>query len=82
MRRSPMTDEHPDIVELTSRPLDEAMLLVGRLQEAGIDAGVDSDLRSVYALNDFNVKKVLVPRDRLAEARAILAEIDSGADRI
>jgi hypothetical protein len=77
-----MDQEHPEPVELTSRPLEEAMLLVGRLREAGIDAGVDSDVPSVYALNDFNLRKVLVPRDRLADAKAILAEIESGADRI
>jgi molybdate-binding protein len=75
-----MADDHPSPVELTSRPLDEAMLLVGRLREAGIAARVDSDLSSIYAVNDF--KRVLVPRDRLAGAKAILAEIESGDDRI
>jgi translation initiation factor 2B subunit (eIF-2B alpha/beta/delta family) len=74
------SSDHPEPVELTSRPLEEAMLLVGRLQEAGIPARVDSDASSIYAVNDF--KKVLVPRDRLADAKAVLAEIESGFDRI
>ena len=77
-----MTDEHPEPVELTSLPLEQALLLVGRLREAGIDAGVDSDTSSVYPMSEFNEKKVLVPRDRLADAKAILAEIESGIDRI
>ena len=63
-------------------PLQEATLLVGRLEEAGIPARVETD-ESPYFVEALNVlKTVLVPKDRLVEAQRVLDDIEAGRDRI
>ena len=58
------------------------MLLVGRLEEAGIPARVESDV-SPYFVEALNVlKSVLVPKGRLGQARRVLEDIEAGRDRI
>lgn len=75
-------DEHPEPAVLARLPLQEAMLLVGRLEEAGIPARVESDV-SPYFVEALNVlKSVLVPKGRLGQARRVLEDIEAGRDRI
>jgi hypothetical protein len=69
-------------VAVARLPLQEAMLLVGRLEEAGVPARVESDA-SPYFVEALNVlKAVLVPRTRLEDARRVVAEIAAGHLRI
>jgi hypothetical protein len=75
-------DDHPEPTVLSRLPLQEAMLLVGRLEEAGIPARVDADLSAYYVDALTRLKSVLVPRSRLEDARRVVAEIESGGDRI
>jgi hypothetical protein len=62
---------------LEARQVYEAELAAGRLREAGIDARViDQSYRQepVPSVRAFSIVRVLVPADRAAEARDILAE--------
>jgi hypothetical protein len=75
-------DGHPEPAALARMPLQEATLLVGRLEEAGIPARVETD-ESPYFVEALNVlKTVLVPKDRLVEAQRVLDDIEAGRDRI
>lgn len=75
-------EDHPAPAVLTRLPLQEAMLLVGRLEEAGIPARVESD-ESPYFVAALNVlKNVLVPMVRLENAKRVLDDIQTGRDRI
>jgi len=62
---------------LEARQVYEAELAAGRLREAGIEARVlDQSYRQepVPMVRSFAVVRVLVPADRAAEARGILAD--------
>jgi hypothetical protein len=62
---------------LEARQVYEAELGAGRLREAGIDARViDQSYRQepVPSVRSFSIVRVLVPAERAAEARVILAE--------
>jgi len=62
---------------LEARQVYEAELCAGRLREAGIDARViDQSYRQepVPSVRSFSIVRVLVPAERAAEARAVLAE--------
>jgi hypothetical protein len=75
-------DDHPEPAVVARLPLQEAMLLVGRLEEAGIPARVESDV-TPYFVEALNVlKNVLIPKDRLDDATRVLADIETGRDRI
>jgi hypothetical protein len=75
-------EEHPEPAVLARLRLQEASLLVGRLEEAGILARVESDA-SPYFVEALNVlKNVLVPQDRLDDAQRILDDVEEGRDRI
>jgi hypothetical protein len=75
-------DDHPEPVAVARLRLQEAMLLVGRLEEAGIPARVDADV-GPYWVADLNMlKAVLVPRSRLAEAERLLQDVRTGREHI
>jgi len=75
-------EEHPEPAVVARLPLQEATLLVGRLEEAGIPARVESDA-SPYFVEALNVlKNVLVPEDRLDDARRVFDDVEEGRDRI
>ena len=62
---------------LEARQVYEAELCAGRLREAGIDARViDQSYRQepVPSVRSFSIVRVLVPAERAAEARNVLAE--------
>ncbi len=62
---------------LETRQVYEAELAAGRLREAGLDARViDQSYRQepVPSVRSFALVRVLVPADRAAEARKVLAE--------
>jgi hypothetical protein len=62
---------------LEARQVYEAELVAGRLREAGIDARViDQSYRQepVPSVRSFSIVRVLVPAERAAEARDVLAE--------
>ena len=62
---------------LETRQVYEAELAAGRLREAGLDAQViDQSYRQepLPSVRSFAVVRVLVPAERAAEARGILAE--------
>jgi hypothetical protein len=62
---------------LEVRQVYEAELCAGRLREAGIDARViDQSYRQepVPSVRSFSIVRVLVPAERAAEARVVLAE--------
>jgi hypothetical protein len=61
---------------LETRQVYEAELCAGRLREAGIDARViDQSYRQepVPSVRSFSIVRVLVPAERAAEARDVLA---------
>jgi hypothetical protein len=62
---------------LEARQVYEAELCAGRLREAGIDARViDQSYRQepVPSVRSFSIVRVLVPAERAAEAKDVLAE--------
>lgn len=78
-----MSREHPGVSHgdwdtvLEVRQVYEAELAAGRLRESGIDARViDQSYRQepVPSVRAFANVRVLVPAERAAEARALLAE--------
>ena len=78
-----MSGEHPRVSHgdwdtvLEVRQVYEAELAAGRLRESGIDARViDQSYRQepVPSVRAFATVRVLVPAERAAEARALLAE--------
>jgi hypothetical protein len=72
---------------LEARQVYEAELAAGRLREAGLDAQVvDQSYRQepVPSVRSFSIVRVLVPAERAAEARWILAdrtEMPEGVER-
>jgi hypothetical protein len=75
-------DPHPEPEVLCRLPLEEASMLVGRLEAEGIPARVASDVGPLVMPPVNSLKEVLVPRSRLRDARRVLAEVESGEDRI
>jgi len=72
-------DGHVDVKKVSS-PV-EAQLLRGLLESAGIPTWIHSQKDSAYVTNfgALTPVKILVPRDRLDEARAVLADADRSA---
>src|SRR5574341_1379576 len=75
-------DDHPEPAVVARLPLQEAMLLVGRLEEAGIQARVDADVTPYFVSNLNALKSVLVPRSRLEDATRVVEDVEAGRDRI
>ena len=84
-----MSGEHPRVSHgdwdtvLEARQVYEAELAAGRLRESGIDARViDQSYRQepVPSVRAFANVRVLVPAERAAEARALLAETAEPTD--
>jgi hypothetical protein len=79
---APAGSEHPEPGVVAQLPLPEAMLLIGRLEEAGIPARVDADASSYFVANLNVLKNVLVPASRLDDATRVLEDVRAGRDRI
>lgn len=69
-------------VLLTELPAPLAQIVKGALEAEGIPAFLERDaLSSVYGLDTgLFATRVLVPPEMLAEARALIAEIEAEAD--
>ncbi len=78
----PSGDEHPEPAVVAQLPLQEAMLLIGLLEEAGIPARVDADASSYFVANLNVLKSVLVPASQLGDATRVLEDVRAGRDRI
>jgi hypothetical protein len=82
--RNAVASEHPEPAVLCRLPTEEAVLLAGALSAAGIEAMAENEgyhIPYVNAPTGGGFQDVLVPADRLEDARAIARELleDRGA---